>query len=58
MSDDPNDLTSPIDEGVTAEDLGRVLFIGVGGVGIGNCQTVAVGAWPGFGLPTAADSFL
>ncbi|HEY1094642.1 MAG TPA: UDP-N-acetylmuramate--L-alanine ligase [Glycomyces sp.] len=34
MSDDPNDLTSPIDEGVTAEDLGHVLFIGVGGVGM------------------------
>lgn len=34
MSDDPNDLTSPIDEGVTAEDLGRTLFIGVGGVGM------------------------
>ena len=31
---DPNDLTSPIDEGTTAEDLGRVLFIGVGGVGM------------------------
>jgi UDP-N-acetylmuramate--alanine ligase len=31
---DPNDLTSPIDEGVTAEDLGRTLFIGVGGVGM------------------------
>ncbi|WP_232805699.1 UDP-N-acetylmuramate--L-alanine ligase [Glycomyces xiaoerkulensis] len=29
-----NDLTSPIDEGVTAEDLGRTLFIGVGGVGM------------------------
>ncbi|WP_240192230.1 UDP-N-acetylmuramate--L-alanine ligase [Glycomyces sp. YM15] len=34
MSDDPNDLTSPIDEGITAEDLGRTLFIGVGGVGM------------------------
>ncbi|WP_051704297.1 UDP-N-acetylmuramate--L-alanine ligase [Glycomyces sp. NRRL B-16210] len=34
MSEDPNDLTSPIDEGVTAEDLGRTLFIGVGGVGM------------------------
>lgn len=34
MSEDPNDLSSPIDEGVTAEDLGRVLFIGVGGVGM------------------------
>jgi UDP-N-acetylmuramate--alanine ligase len=31
---DPNDLSSPIDEGVTAEDLGRTLFIGVGGVGM------------------------
>ena len=29
-----------------------------GGEGIGNCQTVAVGAWPQYGLPTAADSFL
>ncbi|MGH8791320.1 MAG: UDP-N-acetylmuramate--L-alanine ligase [Stackebrandtia sp.] len=27
-------LPSPIDEGVTAEDLGHVLFIGVGGVGL------------------------
>lgn len=27
-------LTSPIDEGITAEDLGSVLFIGVGGVGL------------------------
>ncbi|GAA4898208.1 UDP-N-acetylmuramate--L-alanine ligase [Stackebrandtia albiflava] len=27
-------LTSPIDEGVTAEDLGHVLFVGVGGVGM------------------------
>ncbi|GAB3649915.1 UDP-N-acetylmuramate--L-alanine ligase [Glycomyces tarimensis] len=34
MSDDPNDLSSPIDEGITAEDLGRTLFIGVGGVGM------------------------
>ena len=34
MSEDPNDLSSPIDEGVTAEDLGRTLFIGVGGVGM------------------------
>jgi UDP-N-acetylmuramate--alanine ligase len=31
---DPNDLSSPIDEGITAEDLGRTLFIGVGGVGM------------------------
>ncbi|SDD19003.1 UDP-N-acetylmuramate--L-alanine ligase [Glycomyces harbinensis] len=31
---DPNDLTSPIDDGTTAEDLGRTLFIGVGGVGM------------------------
>jgi len=29
-----------------------------GGVGIGNCQTVAVGAWPELGLPTGLDSFL
>ncbi|THV39520.1 UDP-N-acetylmuramate--L-alanine ligase [Glycomyces buryatensis] len=34
MTKDPNDLTSPIDEGITAEDLGRTLFIGVGGVGM------------------------
>ncbi|WP_233163464.1 UDP-N-acetylmuramate--L-alanine ligase [Glycomyces salinus] len=34
MSEDPNDLSSPIDEGITAEDLGRTLFIGVGGVGM------------------------
>ncbi|GAB3223394.1 UDP-N-acetylmuramate--L-alanine ligase [Glycomyces halotolerans] len=34
MTKDPNDLSSPIDEGVTAEDLGRTLFIGVGGVGM------------------------
>ncbi|MBO3731295.1 UDP-N-acetylmuramate--L-alanine ligase [Glycomyces sp. NEAU-S30] len=27
-------MTSPIDEGITAEDLGRTLFIGVGGVGM------------------------
>jgi UDP-N-acetylmuramate--alanine ligase len=31
---DPNDLSSPIDEGITAEDLGRTLFVGVGGVGM------------------------
>jgi hypothetical protein len=29
-----------------------------GGEGIGNCQTVAVGAFPDHGLPTADDSFL
>lgn len=29
-----------------------------GGVGIGNCQTVALGAFPAWGLPTADDSFL
>lgn len=34
MTNDPNDLSSPIDEGTTAEDLGRTLFIGVGGVGM------------------------
>nr|QZD57736.1 UDP-N-acetylmuramate--L-alanine ligase [Glycomyces sp. TRM65418] len=27
-------MSSPIDEGITAEDLGRTLFIGVGGVGM------------------------
>ncbi|CAM3168410.1 UDP-N-acetylmuramate--L-alanine ligase [Stackebrandtia soli] len=27
-------LSSPIDDGTTAEDLGRVLFMGVGGVGL------------------------
>ncbi len=31
----------------------------VGGAeGVGNCQTVAIGAWPEFGLPTGDDSFL
>lgn len=34
MTKDPNDLASPIDAGTTAEDLGRTLFIGVGGVGM------------------------
>ncbi|WP_026922553.1 UDP-N-acetylmuramate--L-alanine ligase [Glycomyces arizonensis] len=34
MTKDPNDLTSPIDEGIRAEDLGHTLFIGVGGVGM------------------------
>ncbi len=34
MTKDPNDLSSPIDAGTTAEDLGRTLFIGVGGVGM------------------------
>lgn len=29
-----------------------------GGEGVGNCQTVAVGAWPALGLPSADDSFL
>ncbi|MCH7232464.1 UDP-N-acetylmuramate--L-alanine ligase [Glycomyces sp. L485] len=42
MSDDPNDLTSPIDEGITAEDLGRTLFIGVGGVGMNGLTRLYV----------------
>jgi len=29
-----------------------------GGEGWGNCQTVAIGAWPRFGLPDAESSFL
>jgi hypothetical protein len=29
-----------------------------GGAGVGNCQTVAVGAWPDHGLASALDSFL
>jgi hypothetical protein len=29
-----------------------------GGEGVGNCQTVAVGAWPALGLPRADGSFL
>jgi hypothetical protein len=29
-----------------------------GGTGIGNCQTVVLGAWPDFGLPTAERSFV
>ncbi|WP_029767845.1 UDP-N-acetylmuramate--L-alanine ligase, partial [Haloglycomyces albus] len=34
MANDPNNLASPIDDGLTAEDLGHVYFIGVGGVGM------------------------
>lgn len=29
-----------------------------GGVGVGNCQTVAHGAWPELGLPSGEDSFV
>jgi hypothetical protein len=29
-----------------------------GGVGWGNCQTVAIGAWPQYGLPDATTSFV
>jgi hypothetical protein len=29
-----------------------------GGTGIGNCQTVVLGAWPDLGLPTAEGSFV
>ncbi|MFC4334411.1 UDP-N-acetylmuramate--L-alanine ligase [Salininema proteolyticum] len=34
MAENPDKPTSPIDEGITAEDLGNVYLIGVGGVGM------------------------
>ena len=53
MSDDPNDLTSPIDEGITAEDLGRTLFIGVGGVGMNGLTRL----YATRGLPVSGSEY-
>lgn len=44
-------MTSPIDENVTAEDLGHVLFIGVGGVGMSGVARL----YATRGLPTSGS---
>ncbi|MFD0558925.1 UDP-N-acetylmuramate--L-alanine ligase [Stackebrandtia endophytica] len=44
-------MTSPMDEGTTAEDLGHVLFIGVGGVGMSGLARL----YATRGLPTSGS---
>lgn len=44
-------MTSPIDEGVVAEDLGHVLFIGVGGVGMSGLARL----YATRGIPTSGS---
>lgn len=53
MAEQPDNLTSPMDEGITAEDLGCTLFIGVGGVGMSGLTRL----WATRGLPTVGSEF-
>lgn len=47
----PHHLPSPTDDGTTAEDLGRMLFIGVGGVGLSGLARL----YATRGLPTTGS---
>lgn len=53
MAKQPDNLSSPIDDGTTAEDLGRTLFIGVGGVGMSGLTRL----WATRGLPTVGSEY-
>ncbi|QSB07042.1 UDP-N-acetylmuramate--L-alanine ligase [Natronoglycomyces albus] len=46
-------MPSPIDKGITAEDLGRTLFIGVGGVGMSGLTRL----WATRGLATVGSEY-